>query len=116
MSRFSNVPVEDDTAILCSLECKLGEMDVLYQQWIWDGITAESFIFINDDVAMLSDAELEKETRSSPMMKSDSGITIKRDDSGFTFVNFNFVIDNDDSDGGMPEVLTPDAWKEKWRQ
>jgi len=113
MNKFSNVPADDDTAILFSLEVKLGERDILYQKWslVCDGITAESFIFINGDVANLTDAELEEEARISPMIKSDSSITIKRSDSGFTFVNFNFVIDSDDE--SEPEVLTPDELEQK---
>ena len=110
MEKFSSVPVDDDTAIQFSLECKLGERDILYQKWNWDGITAESFIFVSDDVAELTDAALEKEVRTSPAVKRDSSITIKRCDSGFTFVNFNFVIDADDYE---PEVLTPDELKQK---
>lgn len=111
MDRFQDVPVEDDTAILFSLQCKLGEMDILYQKWLWDGITAESFIFVSDDVVKLTDAALEKEVRTSPAVKSDSSITIKRSDSGFTFVNFNFVTDEDDD--SEPEVLTADELKQK---
>ena len=113
MNKFSNVPVEDDTAILVSQEVKLGERDILYQKWslVWDGITAESFIFASDDVVKMTDAELEKEARTSPMINRDSSITIKRSDSGFTFANFNFVIDGDDD--YVPEVLTPDELKQK---
>ena len=92
MSKFSNVPVEDDTKILVSLENKLGERDVLYQKWFWDGITAESLIFASDDVVSLTDNELKAEVQTSPLVKSDS-ITISRSDGGYTFVNFNFVTD-----------------------
>ncbi len=48
--KFDNVPTEEDTAIMLSLESKFGEYDVLYQQWIWDGIQANSLIFDNDDI------------------------------------------------------------------
>jgi len=92
MEKFSNVPVEKDTAILASLECKLGEREVLYQKWFWDGITAESLIFVNDDVVSLSDTELQTEVRASPLVDSES-MTITRSDSGYTYVNFNFVTD-----------------------
>ena len=92
MSKFSNVPVEDDTKILVSLENKLGERDVLYQKWFWDGITAESLIFVSDEIVYLTDNELKAEVQTSPLVKSDS-ITISRSDGGYTFVNFNFVTD-----------------------
>jgi len=91
-NRFDTVPVEEDTHILFSLEAHLGETEVLYQKWVWDGITAESIIFVTEDIKQMSDKELEKEVRTSPLLKSDTKITISRSDSGFTFVNFNFEI------------------------
>lgn len=92
-NRFDNVPVDEDTKIIFQQEATLGEYDVFYQKWYWDGITAESIIFVNADVSNLDDKEIEQEVRSSPLVKQDSGITVKRSDSGFTFVNFNFETD-----------------------
>ncbi len=90
MSRFNNVPVEADTEILFEQEAKFGDYDVLYQKWVYDGITAESIIFSNDDVLKLSDEKIKAEVKESPLIKDGSSITLKRSDSGFTFVNFNF--------------------------
>lgn len=90
--KFDTVPVEKDTRILASLTATLGEYEILYQKWFWDGITAESFIFLSEDVEQMSDKDLETEVRTSPAIKSDSKITIARSDSGFTFVNFNFEV------------------------
>ncbi len=87
---FKNVPVDDDTRIIFEQLGCLGEYDVLYQNWCWDGITAESFIFINDDVLTLDDAGIEKVVRESPMCDLGSSMTIKRTDVGFVFANFNF--------------------------
>jgi len=92
-SKFEKVPVEDDTTIIIELEAKLGEYDVLYQKWSWDGFTAESLIFANDDVADISDDEIETEVRTSPLLKEKKKMTLKRSKSGFTFVNFNFESD-----------------------
>lgn len=89
-SKFENVSVEDDTRILSRREAKLGIYDVLYEQWEWDGIYAESFLFVNDDIAKLDDAQLEHLVRTSPIVKEGSGMTIQRSTTGFTFVNFNF--------------------------
>ncbi len=90
MSEFKNIPIEKDTVILFQQEAKLGEYKVLYQKWRWDGIIAESIIFKNDDVSELKDCEIEIEVRTSPIVKEGSSLTIKRSQSGFTFVNFNF--------------------------
>jgi hypothetical protein len=88
--KFDSVPVEKDTTILFSQVAKWGEVDVLYQKWFWDGITAASVIFISEDVQQMSDNTLKQEVKNSQIVNKDSQITIKRSDSGFTFVNFNF--------------------------
>ncbi len=88
--RFDKVPIEGDTKIIFQQEAKFGEYDVLYQKWFWDGITAESVIFSNEDVAGLEEEEIIKEVKSSPLVSRDSEITFKKSDSGFTFVSFNF--------------------------
>lgn len=91
-NKFDAVSVESDTKLLFQAIGKLDDYDVLYQKWFWDGITAESFIFSNEDIACLSHKELEHEVKTSPLVKQDSSITIKSD-GGFTFVNFNFLSD-----------------------
>lgn len=89
-SKFEQVPVEEGTKILYQHEALLGDVDVLHQMWSWDGVVAESIIFVSDDVSELSDSELEHLVRLSPIVKSDSAITLTRTTSEFTFVNFNF--------------------------
>ncbi len=88
--KFDNVPVEEDTIILFRQEAQFGTYEVLYEMWSWEGISAESIIFASDDISDLTDEELEQEVRQSPLVKKESALTIKRLDSGFTFVNFNF--------------------------
>lgn len=88
--KFVNVPVEKDTRIIFQLESKLGDYDVLYQVWTWDGVTAESIIFANEDVAGLSEETIKEEVITSPLAKKGSQLTVSRSESGFTFVNFNF--------------------------
>lgn len=87
--KFDGVPVDEDTKILLRQETKLGNYDVLYEAWYWEGISAESFIFANDDISGLTDIELKQEVRKSPLLKEGSDITLKRLKE-FTFVNFNF--------------------------
>lgn len=81
-NRFENVPADEDTTILFQQEATLGEYEVLYQKWYWDGITAESIIFANADVSNLDDKEIEQEVRSSPLVKQGSSLTLKRSNSG----------------------------------
>jgi hypothetical protein len=89
--KFDNVPTEEDTVITLSLESKFGEYDVLYQQWIWDGIQASSLIFDNDDIAAIELQSLIEEVRHSPLVSdANSELTTKLDEQ-FTFINFNFL-------------------------
>ena len=88
--KFADVPVEKDTTILFQQEATLGSYDVLYQKWVWDGITAESIVFSTNDISALTAEEIELEVRSSPLVNEDSSITLSHAKSGFTFVNFNF--------------------------
>ncbi|MDP2904184.1 MAG: hypothetical protein Q8N96_13940 [Methylovulum sp.] len=90
-SKFTNIPVEADTKIINQLEALLGSYSVLYQKWVWDGVAAESLIFANEDIPDLTDEELKKEVKNSPICWEKSQITIKKTD-GFTFVNFNFGV------------------------
>ncbi len=88
-SKFKDIPRDEDTKILFSSPMKWGELDIVYEKWYWDGINAESVIFLNEDVANLDNEALEADVRSSPLVNDDSQVTIKRVEK-FTFVNFNF--------------------------
>lgn len=90
-SKFDDIPNDPDTNILLSQEALLGKYDILYQMWTWKGITAHSFIFTNDDVKGLTEEDIIKLAKSSPFLKYDTKITFSKLDSGYTFVNFNFV-------------------------
>jgi len=89
-NKFATVPIETDTTILFQQEATLDNYDVLYQKWFWDGITAESIIFVTADISALTDDEIEAEVKTSPLVKENSSITLKHGKTGFTFVNFNF--------------------------
>jgi len=93
--KFKNVPVEADTKIGFEKEVKLGGYDALYQGWTWDGIYGESIILKSEDVAKLTDDEINQMVKTSPFIKNDSITTFKRTESGFIFVNFNFITPDD---------------------
>ena len=90
--KFDKIPVEEDTRILFSSPMRFDPYDIVYQKWNWEGITAESIIFMSEDVAGMSDEELEQKVKSSPIVTEDSVMTISRGEV-YTFVNFNFVTD-----------------------
>jgi len=88
--KFNDIPVEADTKIEFSSPMKWGEYDIVYQKWSWDGIRAESIIFLTEDLKAMDDKALEADVRDGPLVKQDSQITIRRLEK-FTFVNFNFI-------------------------
>ena len=92
-NKFTAVPIENGTNILFELNATLDDYDVLYQMWNWDGITAESFIFLSTDILKLTDDDVKTLAKSSPMIKNDSELTMVRHEDGYTFVNFNFKAD-----------------------
>ena len=92
-NKFTAVPIENGTNILFELNATLDDYDVLYQMWSWDGVTAESFIFLSSDIVDLTDEEVKTLAKSSPMIKNDSELTMVRHEDGYTFVNFNFKAD-----------------------
>ncbi len=87
---FNEIPVDADTDITFESHRYLGEFEVVLQNWRWDGINASSFIFDSTDVALLEDAQLLQLLDLYPGYERDTSTTIKRSDSGLTFVNFNF--------------------------
>ena len=87
--KFKNIPIEKGTKILFSSPMKWGELDIVYQKWNWEGIGAESIIFLSEDVKEMDDETLEADVREGPIVNENSQIIIKRGEQ-FTFVNFNF--------------------------
>lgn len=90
MNSFENVPVENDTIVIFSEKIAIGFFIVLFQKWSWDGIDGESIIFTSYDALRYTDEELFILTQLSLLVEKHSDMTLKRDVSGYTFVNFNF--------------------------
>ena len=92
---LDNIPVEEDTIIWFRVKGTLDEYPVCYEKWSWEGVQAESIIFKHIDTKQLLDCELEELVRTSPLVKSGSEITLKRNSGGYTFMSFNFVSSDD---------------------
>ncbi len=88
--RFENVPLEEDTIVKSQGLAKLDGIQALHQKWVWEGIIAESIIFVDVDVTELSDKDLENLVKKNELAKPESSFTIARERNGFTFINFNF--------------------------
>jgi len=89
-SPFANRPVEPDTRILFQSEAVLAGLPVLYEALYWDGVGAESVIFLDADAVGRDDAALEGLLREADLVREGSDVTFSRANKGFTFVNFNF--------------------------
>lgn len=93
--KFANVPMESDTRLLTQADAQVKGIDALYQIWIWEGITAESLIFANADVADLDELALKALVSDSIYAKNESidKMTYSQSQTGYTFINFNFKTD-----------------------
>jgi hypothetical protein len=91
-AKFKRLPLRDWNTYLFQIQTKFDSWDVLYEGTIWLGLKLESIIFLTSDINHLSDAELEKRVRLSPVVKEDCSIMINKYDLDFTFVNFNVDI------------------------
>lgn len=89
--KFENIPLDSDTTIEEEKEIQIGKFDALHQKWRWDGIKGESLIFVSQEVEAYSEDELINECRKTKLMRANASVTFKKGESGFTFVNFNFV-------------------------
>ncbi|WP_416897260.1 MAG: hypothetical protein ACMVY4_17475 [Minwuia sp.] len=88
--KFSNVPHESDTKILFRKTVQISGLDALHEKWSWEGVKAESLIFVSEDVAAISDEALQLVVRASGLATEGTQMTLKRGSSGYDFVNFNF--------------------------
>ena len=78
---------------LNSLRAAIDDLDALHQRWTWEGISGENLVFVSEEVKGLGDQELRELVRDSGLVEDGSDITIKRNEHGSTFVNFNFDFD-----------------------
>mgnify|MGYP003386987210 FL=1 len=85
--KFNNITADEDTVITSSIECKYGEYDVLYQQWIWDGITPASLIFCNVDIIDTTVEDLINDVRKSPLVTDTTKEITQKVGEEFTFIN-----------------------------
>lgn len=91
--KFARVPVEPDTRIVYQSHGAIDDLDALHQRWTWEGVSGESLVFVSEEVKGLGDQELKELARGSGLVEEGSDFTIKRNEPGFTFVNFNFEYD-----------------------
>ncbi len=94
--KFENVPVEAETHILVELMHNINGIEVLFQTWRWGEYLADSIIFQDKDVEGMTEDEIVNLVRQDTTCRKDSKITFSQNGNGYTFVNFNFELDEPD--------------------
>ena len=89
-TKFENVPVEEGTRILAQEIIILAGREVLHQVWAWDGVRAESLIYVSAEWEGIDDDSWPAITYTSQLVDRGSSSTVSHSDAGFVFVNFNF--------------------------
>ncbi len=88
--KFDNVPADPETEVRKSRAVDVDGYPALHQHWNWQGISGESLIFVDDDIAGLSNVRLKKLVQSSPFVKGDGPVMLQNSGGGYIFVNFNY--------------------------
>lgn len=83
--------IDPDKRILQKNKIKLSGYDVRHEIWSWEEYRTESLIFENDNIAGLTDQEIEALVIKSDLIKEGSDIAFHRLEE-FTFVIFNFQV------------------------
>lgn len=90
--KFKNIPIDDDTIVLYSQEAKFGELDVLYEIWIFDRVVkAQSLIFQKDDISHLKNEDLIKMINESA---KHFDVKINEDET-YLFTSFGYQLLNE---------------------
>lgn len=91
--KFKNIPIDDDTIVLYLQEAKFGELDVLYEIWIFDRVVkAQSFIFLKDDISHLKNEGLIKMINEST---KHFDVKINEVNENYVFANFGYQLLNE---------------------
>lgn len=91
--KFKHIPIDSDTYLVSSIETKFGELDCVYQIWLYGLIQGSSLIFFKKEIKHLTNEELELQLRTSVLLTNNtSKITFSNDNSEFLFINFNFEL------------------------
>lgn len=88
---FLDIPNDPDTRIIRQKQVMIENIPALIQKWAWEGIVAESAIFLDEDVDGITDEELFNKIIDNYDVGPDRRHTVTRNSGGYTFVNFNFT-------------------------
>ncbi len=87
---FSKRNVDPDTRIIDAEYKVLGEIPVVKERWVWEGVIGKSVVFRSEDVKAINDSAL-RDLVATEIGPIDGDFTISRKDL-FTFFNSNFEV------------------------
>ena len=85
---LKNAPVEEDTRIIKSKITLLDALPCRYEYWSWDGVYAETIVFLKQHVQNMEDEEIVN--LGKPLFEDELPRTTLKKRAGYVFVNFNF--------------------------
>lgn len=88
--KFDKLPADPETEVRKKREVEVDGYPALHQQWDWQGISGESLIFADEDVAALSHAQLKKRVQSSRFVQGEGPVMLNHAGEGYIVVNFNY--------------------------
>lgn len=94
MTKFTHIPLDEDTKVLEQSLTVINGINAMHQKWVWDGIQAESLIFVSSDVSGMDESALKAWVSASDYAKGEFSerMTYSQNETGYTFVNFNFKV------------------------
>ena len=87
--KFDQVPVDPETEVRKSRRVEVDGYPALHQQWNWQGISGESLIFADNDIAELSNTALKQRVQGSDLARGKGPVMLQRPGTGFALVHFN---------------------------
>lgn len=88
--KFDKLPADPETEIRKKREVEIDGYPALHQQWNWQGISGESLVFVEKDVAGLGNARLKQLVESGKFVKGEGPVMLNRTGEGYIVVNFNY--------------------------
>jgi hypothetical protein len=81
-------PIDPDTRIISCKYAKIGNYDVLIEEWSWEEVKASSVVFLESQIGELHDLQIMQLVRNH--FNTDERMTISRDEVGYAFVSYRF--------------------------
>lgn len=88
---FADIQNDPDTRIIGHSFHHINDLNIKYENWIWDGVKADSYIFIKSELMDLSDEEIKGLLSNHFDVDPLISFTI-RDQNQFKFFNCNFKL------------------------